>query len=176
MHRTPSKVAVFWNFSDCQPRSLGLRPRSLCVSEIELTIYIYLFICKPRPTGWKQTTYRQTDELSALSPSNWWTNILYTARGQGTPITITVVVCYQFECKLEKYANFCKLIENYANLCIEPLQKLLYQMWMTLLCLPASIARPPATQSMGVAYTYIVHTVELAIYIDLFICKPRPTG
>jgi len=27
----------------------------------------------------------------------------------------------------ENYANLCKLVENYADLCIEPLQKLLYQ-------------------------------------------------
>jgi len=44
---------------------LGLRPRSLRVSVVELAIYIYLYICKPR-------TFR-TDRQ---------TNKLYTARGQ----------------------------------------------------------------------------------------------
>jgi len=28
-------------------------------------IYIYLFICKPRPTGYKQTTYKQTDKQTS---------------------------------------------------------------------------------------------------------------
>jgi len=51
MHRTPSKVVIFCNFSAFRPRWLGLRPRSLWVSVVEFAIYIYLFICKPRING-----------------------------------------------------------------------------------------------------------------------------
>jgi len=42
---------------------LGLWPRFMGVAyTVELVIYIYLFICKPRPTVWRQTLYRQTDK------------------------------------------------------------------------------------------------------------------
>jgi len=44
--------------------------------------------------------------------------LLYTARGQGAPIDISVVIP-------NVSANLCKLVENYANICIEPLQKFL---------------------------------------------------
>jgi len=37
--------------------------RSACgLAPVELAIYIYLFIYKPRPTGYRQTTYRHTDK------------------------------------------------------------------------------------------------------------------
>jgi len=64
----------------------------------------------------------------------------------------------------KKYINKCKLVENYANLCIEPLQKLSY----------SETSRPAGLDRL--ACSLYVSVVELAIYIYLFLCKPHPTG
>jgi len=65
MHRTPSKVVIFWNLSVA---GLDLLACGLAPSVVELVIYIYLLICKPRPTGCRQT-YRQTNRR--IINSNW---------------------------------------------------------------------------------------------------------
>jgi len=46
-----------------------------------------------------ETDLVQADEMSVL---------LYTAREQGAPITISL---FKYEWKLHKYANLCKLVE-----------------------------------------------------------------
>jgi len=38
----------------------------LCQCIVELTIYINLFVYKPRPTGWRQTMYRKSDRRNVV--------------------------------------------------------------------------------------------------------------
>jgi len=58
-----------WNCS-AVPASIAQPAASLPLCQRNRCVYIYLFICKPRPTGWRQTTYRQKNYRPN---SNWWT-------------------------------------------------------------------------------------------------------
>jgi len=70
----------------CRPRSLDLQPPSI-------------YGRKPRPTGWRQTTYRQTDELSAISLSNLWiinNHWIIRVHNSSTPSTTTTYIYIVF--------------------------------------------------------------------------------